>query len=187
MAIDRQIAANRRNAQKSTGPKTAAGKQRAVHNAYRHGLSIVTGSAAEDEAVESLALAIVAGSRDPEHLEAARSAARAYLELAHIRQIKADITQRMLDFGAVGPEELMRARRAEARYLAALLRRQRQKRERLKPIDVPSLAEREAEAVRRVLPELRKLNRYEARTYAALDRALSELAAQNTAGEHPAP
>jgi hypothetical protein len=187
MATDRQIAANRRNAQKSTGPRTAAGKRRAAHNAYRHGLSTVTGSAADDEAVESLALVIVAGSRDPQHLESARSAARAYLELAQIRQIKADITQRMLEFGAVGPEELLRARRAESRYMAALLRRQRQKPERLKPIDASSLAEREAEAVRRVLPELHKLNRYEARTYAALDRALSEVAAQNTAGEHPGP
>jgi hypothetical protein len=42
---------------------------------------------------------------------------------------------------------------------------------------VPAPAEREAEAVRRVLPELRKLNRYEARTYATRDRALSEVAA----------
>src|SRR5258706_5618755 len=187
MATERQIAANRRNAQKSTGPRTAAGKRRAARNAYRHGLSIVTGSAADDEAVESLALAIVAGSSDPEHLESARSAARAYLELAHIRQIKADIIQRMLDFGAGEPEELMRARLAESRYMKALLRRQFQKPERLKPVSVPSEAEREAEAVRRRLPELRKLNRYEARTYATLDRTLSEVAALNTVLEHPAP
>ncbi|WP_439398335.1 hypothetical protein ACRQ5Q_13745 [Bradyrhizobium sp. PMVTL-01] len=187
MATERQIAANRRNAQKSTGPRTAVGKRRAARNAYRHGLSIVTGSAADDEAVKSLALAIVAGSSDPEHLELARSAARAYLELAHIRQIKADIIQRMLDFGAVEPEELMRVRLAESRYMTALLRRQRQKPERHKPIDVPSLAEREAAAVRRLLPELRKLNRYEARTHATLDRALSEVAALNTLREHPAP
>ena len=186
MATERQIAANRRNAQKSTGPRTAAGKRRAARNAYRHGLSIVSGSAADDEAVKSLALAIVAGSSDPEHLDSARSAARAYLELAHIRQIKADITQRMLDFGAVEPEELMRARRAESRYLKALLRRQCQTPERLKPVSVPSEAERTAEAVRRLLPELRKLNRYEARTYATLDRALSEVAALNTVREPPA-
>ena len=130
---------------------------------------------------------LIAGSRDPEHLESARSAARAYLELAHIRQIKADIIQRMLDFGAVGPEELMRARLAESRYLKALLRRQFQKPERLKAVSVPSEAERAAEAVRRLLPELRKLNRYEARTYATLDRALSELAALNKVLEHPVP
>jgi hypothetical protein len=44
--------------------------------------------------------------------------------------------------------------------------------------------ERQAEAVRRVLPELRKLNRYEARTYATLDRALSELAALKAGPMH---
>jgi hypothetical protein len=38
MATDKQIAANRRNAQKSTGPRTAAGKFRSSLNALRHGL-----------------------------------------------------------------------------------------------------------------------------------------------------
>ena len=37
MASVRQIAANRRNAQKSTGPKTAAGKARAAKNRRSHG------------------------------------------------------------------------------------------------------------------------------------------------------
>jgi hypothetical protein len=39
MATEKQIAANRANAQKSTGPKTAAGKLTSSRNAYRHGLS----------------------------------------------------------------------------------------------------------------------------------------------------
>ncbi|MDD1518395.1 MULTISPECIES: hypothetical protein [Bradyrhizobium] len=184
MATERQIAANRRNAQKSTGPRTAAGKRRAAGNARRHGLSIVIGSAADDEAVKSLALAILAGSSAPELLEAAYSAARAYLELAHIRQIKAELIQRVLEFGAVGPE-LVRARLAESRHLQALLWRQWQKPERLKPVSVPSEAERQAEVVRRLLPELRKLNRYEARTYARWDRALSEVVGLNRVREQP--
>jgi hypothetical protein len=51
MASARQIAANRLNAQKSTGPRTGAGKQRSRRNAFRHGLtaeSVVT--VLEDEA-----------------------------------------------------------------------------------------------------------------------------------------
>jgi hypothetical protein len=38
----RQIEANRRNSEKSTGPKTEAGKQRSRRNALRHGLCAET-------------------------------------------------------------------------------------------------------------------------------------------------
>ncbi len=38
MATDKQTEANRLNAQKSTGPRTAAGKQRSRLNALKHGL-----------------------------------------------------------------------------------------------------------------------------------------------------
>ena len=39
MATPAQIAANRRNAQRSTGPKTEEGKRRCSQNARKHGLS----------------------------------------------------------------------------------------------------------------------------------------------------
>lgn len=42
MASRRQIAANRRNAQKSTGPRTIAGKLQSRRNALRHGLTAET-------------------------------------------------------------------------------------------------------------------------------------------------
>src|SRR5205823_5434097 len=40
MAMENQIAANRANAKKSTGPKTAAGRSKSSRNALRHGLSL---------------------------------------------------------------------------------------------------------------------------------------------------
>jgi hypothetical protein len=39
MATEKQIAANRTNAKRSTGPKSRAGKMVSSRNAYRHGLS----------------------------------------------------------------------------------------------------------------------------------------------------
>jgi hypothetical protein len=38
MGSDKQIRANRRNARKSTGPKTPEGKSVVSHNALKHGL-----------------------------------------------------------------------------------------------------------------------------------------------------
>jgi hypothetical protein len=42
MSSLRQIAANRRNVTKSTGPRTEEGKQRSRCNAVRHGLTAET-------------------------------------------------------------------------------------------------------------------------------------------------
>ena len=39
MSNDRQIAANRRNAQRSTGPRSGAGKARVSMNPLKHGLT----------------------------------------------------------------------------------------------------------------------------------------------------
>ena len=62
MASEKQIAANRKNATKSTGPKTEDGKLQSSQNAVRHGLTAETvitvfESAADYEAFETLVVA----------------------------------------------------------------------------------------------------------------------------------
>ena len=42
MSTPKQIAANRRNAQKSTGPRTTAGKAKTRLNPLKHGLTAET-------------------------------------------------------------------------------------------------------------------------------------------------
>jgi hypothetical protein len=86
MTTHRQRRANRANAKKSTGPKTAAGKINAARNAMRHGLSLSVAAApilAPD--VEALAQLIAEGSADPETLDLARQIAEAQIDLRRVR------------------------------------------------------------------------------------------------------
>src|SRR5690349_8436328 len=48
MASEKQIAANRRNARRSTGPRTPAGKVRAALNALTHGLTTQAADLSQD-------------------------------------------------------------------------------------------------------------------------------------------
>jgi hypothetical protein len=89
MASDRQIAANRRNAANSRGPRTRAGKERSRQNAYRHGLAarlIAPADAAKQRA--ELARAIADGSDSVLVIDRARSAAEATLDLARAQRAK---------------------------------------------------------------------------------------------------
>ena len=92
MTSERQIAANRANAQKSTGPTTAAGRLKSSRNAYRHGLSLplhldITASAKAD----AIARALAHDQADHETLVAAAEVARAQLELLRIRAARAEL------------------------------------------------------------------------------------------------
>ncbi len=69
MITERRLAANRRNARASTGPRTAAGKARVARNARRHGLNVAVADdpALSAEAAE-LARAILDGLPSPSPL-----------------------------------------------------------------------------------------------------------------------
>ena len=89
MASERQIAANRRNARKSTGPRSGAGKKRASRNAYRHGLALnITSTAVFAKQLDKLVGQITGETEDAMELERARAIAQAELDLARVRQAK---------------------------------------------------------------------------------------------------
>ena len=176
MASERQIAANRRNARKSTGPRSGAGKTRAGRNAYRHGLTLsITSTAEYAKQLETLVRKIAGDTKDAVKLERARAIAQAELELARVRRAKVALIERASAFGEFDPP------RPTVTQMIRLI--DAFDRGRLivpKPIDasatMPSQEpHRSAEAIRRVLPELCKLERYERRAAAQRDRAVVNL------------
>jgi hypothetical protein len=93
MPSARRIAANRRNAQKSCGPRTHAGKARVRRNALKHGLSLsVLKSPGMSAEVEKLALALVGNDQDSRLLMQARKLAEAAMDLQRIQVTKVALT-----------------------------------------------------------------------------------------------
>src|SRR5438477_10647578 len=78
MATERQIAANRANTRKSTGPKTAAGRLKSNRNALRHGLSLPLRLDMETYGkADAIARALTRDQTDQEHVLAATELAQA--------------------------------------------------------------------------------------------------------------
>jgi hypothetical protein len=99
MAIDqRRLTANRRNAQKSTGPKSRAGRKRASQNAFRHGLSVSLLLDPDRIAnVEKLAREIVDSMAGQIDLGHARRIAHAQLEVLRARTMRTAVAAKIPD------------------------------------------------------------------------------------------
>jgi hypothetical protein len=92
VATEKQIAANRANAQKSTGPKTAAGKLKSSRNAYRHGLSYpMRLDPVTSAKTDAIARALIGEDANEEKLRSAAEFAAAQRELQRIRSTRADL------------------------------------------------------------------------------------------------
>jgi hypothetical protein len=92
MASERQIAANRRTAKKTSGPRSADGKARSRRNAFCHGLSIASRAIpAFQQDVMLLARAL---SPAGENIgDAALIAAEAEIDLLRIRKYRAALIE----------------------------------------------------------------------------------------------
>ena len=179
MTSERQIAANRRNAQKSTGPRTQIGKKRVIVNAYRHGLRsrcLAPDSYAQE--IEDLTNKFAGESRGPIALEWARTAAEATFELARVRRVRTAMIEQVIHMGRL-PAELPFGSVKEVRLLSRWLKHRQ-----MMPADLNSSRaanlplhepDRTAEAVRCLLHEFRILARYEGRAWSRRKKALEAL------------
>jgi hypothetical protein len=147
VATERQIAANRANAKRSTGPKTRGGKRRASQNAYVHGLAGQRPIEPDVIAtLEQAAREIVQSTNGRINLFQARSIAQAQQDLLRARSISAAVVAKTLasplDGGAVS---FSPGRSSQAD---------------------------DAGAIERAVARLRVLDRYEHRALARRDQAI---------------
>lgn len=185
MATERQLAANRRNAQRSTGPRSSQGKKQASQNARRHGFSRKTASC-DFEAVEQLARELVGQHAGFVRLELARQAAEAHLTIRLVSQTKSRLINRILTFGELRAQEpdvpRMPAKTfwhfLELCHLTESFPRPPDA-TRTMPADA---SDRTAEAIRRALPDLVRLERYARRAASRRDAAMRRLSATSPAG-----
>jgi hypothetical protein len=103
MTSDRQLAANRQNSRRSSGPRSAAGERRASRNALRHGLAAITHRApAPTDAIDRLARAICGPQTDdPLLLGAAVAIAENHFALRVIKAQQIAVIERLRDTTAI--------------------------------------------------------------------------------------
>jgi nitrate reductase beta subunit len=106
MATVKQIEANRKNATRSTGPRTAVGKSKSSRNALRHGLSLpLIMDAAIKADLEELARLLA--NKDTNSMAAALHAAAAHLDLQRVQKIRRDMLTKM-DLATAAAKDLQR-------------------------------------------------------------------------------
>jgi hypothetical protein len=113
VASEKQIAANRKNARSSRGPKTVAGKLRSSRNALRHGLSRPLSDCAVEIFADSLVEELTSTSATGEEISAAKDIAWAELELRRIRDIRGEL---IVAFVKCGQLKLLKRLAALQRY-----------------------------------------------------------------------
>jgi hypothetical protein len=174
VATDRQIAANRRNARRSTGPRSGGGRKRSSRNSLRHGLAAGRTVTAERIAdIERLARKIAGAATDIVTIECARTIAQAEFDVARIRRAKVALISRVIAFGEIERPPASHLIREAKRFFRAFDRGELIRFEGLEPPSMPTTEpERSAEAVRRALPELIQLDRYERRAAGRRARAM---------------
>jgi hypothetical protein len=98
MTSERKATSNRKNAQKSTGPRSELGRRHSRRNALHHGLAIAIGSDPSfSKDIEALAITLERGGGEQNAGEFARQVAEAELDLRRIRKLKAARFNKVFD------------------------------------------------------------------------------------------
>jgi hypothetical protein len=126
--------------------------------------------------IEALARKIAGNSTDVVVLECARTMAQAEFDLARIRRLKVALVSRVMAFGEFEPPATFPSLSEINRFFKGFDRGELILPERSKPPAMPTTEpERSAEAIRRALPELMRLNRYERHAGARRAQAMHTL------------
>jgi hypothetical protein len=129
VASEKQIAANRRNAQRSTGPRSAVGKSLSSRNAFRHGLSLPSDDdVAARAAIERLVQTIVKKEPMAANMTDVEEWVTAQWDLCRVEQVKRALLVDV-DLSTAEPKQLQKilatdryARRAQTRRRRAALK-----------------------------------------------------------------
>jgi hypothetical protein len=156
-----------------------AGKMRASRNACRRGLcSSISSSAAFAKELQQLAGRIAGDTKDQLSLQRALTIAEADLELSRVRRAKVALIQRVCAFGALETGDVLIVEGLALKPLQVLKILAGGRITNLQPWIDPAATlpdqepDRTAEAIRRVLPELVKLDRYERRASSRRHKAV---------------
>src|SRR6478735_8787993 len=117
---ERQIAANKLNARKSTGPKSRTGKRRARFNAVQHGLAAMIELPTEE--IEKRARELAGEGASELACEFAREAAHSEFELARINRAKVGLIDLVYSIGALERSPVVSSVRDAIRMIKALER-----------------------------------------------------------------
>ena len=159
MTSQARIAANRGNARKSRGPRTAAGKFKASRNALRHGLSAVTRvDPALGPRIDAIATKLCGGDENPLLREQALIIAENHVVLARVRAARLDAIERRLRDGG-GRGDSGDTQQREPKRLGQP-----------PPVD-PRV---EFDAIMEAMPEIERLERFERRAWRDRSRAIRD-------------